>query len=199
MRGVYAIKMCLNKFFRFFRFGYIRGNNIVSLRVEIERGLRLSLGENATIEGYARLLNRGHGSIEIGDNTKIECFVLLETRRGGFIKIGSNSAVNAFCVIYGAGGVTIGNNVRIACHTVIVASNHNFDDVTKDIHEQGVSKKGIIIGNDVWIGAGVRILDGVCIGDHAVIGAGSVVTKDIPANAVAVGVPARILRYRGEK
>jgi acetyltransferase-like isoleucine patch superfamily enzyme len=97
------------------------------------------------------------------------------------------------------GGVTIGNHTRIACHTVIVASNHNFDDVTKNIHEQGVNAKGVVIGNDVWIGAGVRILDGVHIGDHVVIGAGSVVTKDIPENAIAVGVPARVIRKRGEQ
>lgn len=199
MRGARIMKVYTNKVLRFLKFGYIRGNNIVSLRAEVERGLMLTLGKNASIGEYAKLLNRGNGSIEIGDNTKIEYFVLLETRRGGFIKIGANSAINAFSVIYGAGGVTIGNNTRIACHTVIVASNHNFDDVTKDIHEQGVSKKGIVIGNDVWIGAGARILDGVCIGDHAVIGAGSVVTKDIPENSVAVGVPARVVRYRGEK
>lgn len=199
MKGAYTIKLFFNKFFRFFKFGYIQGDNIISLRASIERGLTLSLGKNASIWEYARLSNRGHGSIEIGDNTKIEHFVLLETRRGGFIKIGADSAVNAFSVIYGAGGVTIGNNTRIACHTIIIASNHNFDDITKNIYEQGVSKKGIVIGNDVWIGAGVRILDGVHIGDHSVIGAGSVVTKSIPENSVAVGVPARVMRLRGEK
>lgn len=199
MRGAYTAKVFLNKFFRFFKFGYIPGRNFISLRALVERGLRPSLGDNVSIGAYAKLSNRGHGSIEIGDNTHIDDFVVLETRRGGSIKIGSNSGINAFSVVYGAGGVTIGNNTRIASHTVIVASNHMFDDRTKNIYEQGVSKKGIVIGNDVWVGAGVRILDGVHIGDHSVIGAGSVVTRDIPENSVAVGVPARVMRSRGEK
>lgn len=199
MRGAYTIKIFFNKFFRFLKFGRVRGSNYISLRALVERGLKLRLGTNATVGSYAKLSSRGDGSIEIGDNTHIDDFVVLETRRGGFIKIGSGSGINAFSVIYGSGGVTIGNNTRIASHTVIVASNHMFDDTTKNIYEQGVSKKGIVIGNDVWVGAGVRILDGVHIGDHSVIGAGSVVTRDIPENAVAVGVPARVMRLRGEK
>lgn len=199
MKGVYTCKVYTNKFLRFFKFGLIPGKNIISLRATIEPRLELSLGKNCSIGDYAQLTCRGNGSIEIGDNTDIDHFVLLETRRGGFIKIGKGSSIHAFSVVYGAGGVTIGDHTRIASHTVIVASNHNFDDLTIDIHLQGVSKKGITIGNDVWIGAGVRVLDGVHIGDHSVIGAGSVVTKNIPPNSVSVGVPARVIRMRGEK
>ncbi len=194
---MYTLKLCVNSVLRFFKFGYIPGRNFISLHALIERGLTPTLGDNVHIGAYAKLSHRGHGTIEIGDNSAIDSFVVLETRRGGSIKIGKNSGVNAFSVIYGTGGVTIGDYTRIAAHTVIVASNHIFDDSTKNIHEQGVSKKGIVIGNDVWIGAGARILDGVHIGDHAVIGAGSVVTHDIPENAIAVGVPARVLRLRG--
>ncbi len=200
MKGTYFLRTYSNKFFRFFKFGHIGGKNSISLKATILRkGLRLTLGTNTTIGEYARLSGRGNGTIEIGDHTSIGEFVILETRKGGSIKIGNHSGINAFSVVYGAGGVTIGDYTRIASHTVIVASNHNFDDVTKNIHEQGISAKGVSIGNDVWIGAGVRILDGVHIGDHAVIGAGSVVTKDIPENAVALGVPARVIRKRGEQ
>lgn len=199
MKGAYTLKIYLNKFFRFFKFGHIPGKNFISLHALIERGLTPSLGNGVTIGDYAKLAHRGHGTIEIGEHSAIDAFVVLETRRGGFIKIGKHTGINAFSVVYGAGGVTIGDHTRIAAHTVIVASNHAFDDITRDIHEQGITKQGIAIGNDVWVGAGVRILDGVHIGDHAVIGAGSVVTHDIPENSVAVGVPARVLRKRGEK
>ncbi len=199
MRGAYTVKVSINKFLRYFKFGRIKGKNIISLRATIEKNLRLSLGRNATIGDYVRLSGRGSGVIEIGDDTDIDHFVLLEARRKGFIKIGSKSVIHAFSVIYGHGGVTIGNNTRIACHTIIMAGNHNFDNRTKNIYEQGVTVKGVVIGNDVWIGAGVRILDGVHIGDHVVVGAGSVVTKDIPENGVAMGVPARLIRLRGEK
>ncbi|MCK7515996.1 MAG: acyltransferase [Desulfobacterales bacterium] len=72
----------------------------------------------------------------------------------------------------GDGGLTIGNNVRIAAHTVIIPANHVFDDVNIPIRKQGLSKKGIVIEDDVWIGSGVKILDGVVIGKGCVIGAG---------------------------
>ncbi len=196
MHGVYSCRLFLNKFFRFFKFGYIRGENILSLRASISRSLKLSLGEKVLVEKYARLTCRGDGVIEIGDKSYIGPYVLLETQRGGFIKIGSNTRIDTFCVIYGAGGVTIGNDCLIACHTVIVAGNHNFSDITKKINTQGLTAKGITIGDDVWIGTGVSILDGVHIGSHTVIGAGSVVTKDIPDNSIAVGVPAKVIKTR---
>lgn len=198
MPGIHTIKHIAHKFFRIFVFGHIAGKNTISLRARIAQELTLNVGDRTTIGAYAQLSCKGSGSITLGEHVNIEPFVILEAQRGGTITIGSNSGINAYSVVYGAGGVTIGDNTHIACHTVIVANNHNFDDLTKNIHEQGITTKGIVIGNDVWIGAGARILAGVHIGDHAVIGAGSVVTKDIPANAVAVGVPARVLRMRGE-
>lgn len=193
------MKRWLNIILRIFVFGYVRGNNTISLRASVQRGLTLVLGKGSVIREYAQLSCREHGSITIGNDSDIEQFVILQTQRNGFITIGTNTCINAFSVIYGAGGVTIGDNTRIACHTVIIASSHNFDDTTRDIHVQGITARGITIGNDVWIGAGVRILDGVHIGDHAVIGAGSVVTRDIPMNAVAIGVPARVTRQRGSR
>ncbi len=188
-----------NIVFRIIKFGYISGVNTISFSASIGRGLDLFLGKGATIGKYAQLSCRERGSIRIGEGSDIGDFVVLETQRDGSITLGNNTCLNAFCVVYGAGGVTIGDNTRIACHTVIVASSHVFDDPTRDIHVQGITAEGVTIGNDVWIGAGVRIVDGVTIGDHAVIGAGAVVTKDIPENAVAVGVPARVIRLRGEQ
>ena len=166
MRGAYTAKVSLNRFLRFFKFGYIPGRSIISLRAHIERGMRFTIGKNSSIGDYSRLTGRGSGTIAIGDNTDIGHFVLLEARRGGFIKIGNGSGINAFSVVYGHGGVTIGDHTRIACNAIIMAGNHNFDDPTKNIYEQGVSKKGIVIGNDVWVGGGVHILDGVTIIFH---------------------------------
>lgn len=200
MRNIHTIiKRWCNIIFRIIKFGYIRGNNTIALSASINKNLALVLGKGATIGTYAQLSCRDQGSIQIGNGSDIGSFVILETQKNGSITLGNNTCLNAFCVVYGAGGVTIGNNTRIACHTVIVSSSHVFDDPTRDIHVQGITAKGITIGDDVWIGAGVRIVDGVTIGDHAVIGAGAVVTKSIPANAVAVGVPARVIRLRGEQ
>ena len=99
-------------------------------------------------------------------------------------------------VIYGQGGVVIGNNVRIAAHTVIVPSNHIFTDTTIPIYLQGLSKKGIVIKDDVWLGAGVKVLDGVTIETGCVIGANSVVTKSTDSYGIYIGVPARLLKKR---
>jgi acetyltransferase-like isoleucine patch superfamily enzyme len=134
--------------------------------------------------------------IEIGDGTIIKPFAMLMTYPKGFIKIGSNCSVNPFCVLYGHGGLEIGDNVRIATHTVMIPANHEFAKMDMPITEQGLSKQGIKIGNNVWIGAGVTILDGCVIGDGVVIGAGAVITRSIPANAVVAGVPGKVLKQR---
>jgi len=98
---------------------------------------------------------------------------------GGKIVLGKEVSVNPFCLLHGNGGLTIGDNTRIASNTVIVAANHIFDDPEQPIHQQGLRCEGIDIGSDVWIGAGCRILDGVKIGDGAVVAAGAVVTRSV--------------------
>jgi acetyltransferase-like isoleucine patch superfamily enzyme len=102
-------------------------------------------------------------------------------------------------MIYGTGGLKIGNDVRIATHVVITPAGHVFDKKDIPIRLQGVEMKGIVIEDDVWIGANATILDGVIIGRGCVIGAGSVVTKSLPEYSVAVGVPARVIYKRGER
>jgi acetyltransferase-like isoleucine patch superfamily enzyme len=83
--------------------------------------------------------------------------------------------------------------------TSIVGYSHTFEDPTTPIVEQPITAKGIRIGSDVWLGTQVTVVDGVTVGDGAVIGAGSVVTHDVPPRTVAVGVPARVLRKRGDR
>jgi acetyltransferase-like isoleucine patch superfamily enzyme len=138
-------------------------------------------------------------SIEIGSGTLIMPWAKLMAV-GGRIEIGRNCSMHSFDVFYGfAGGLKIGDNVRIGVHVCLIPSNHLFDDLAQPMGEQGASSLGIVIEDDVWIGAGVRVLDGVRVGRGAVLGAGAVVTRDVPPNAVAVGVPARCIRQRGGK
>jgi acetyltransferase-like isoleucine patch superfamily enzyme len=137
----------------------------------------------------------GGGTITIGKNCEIHPFSMLLTY-GGDIRIGDNCSVNPFSIIYGMGGTIIGDGVRIAAHTVIVSANHNSATDELPLYRAGVTKKGIQIDDNVWIGAGVRILDGVRIGKNTIIGAGSVVNKSLPANATAVGVPAKTIKLR---
>ncbi len=115
----------------------------------------------------------------------------------GDIELGENVSINPYACI--SGKVRIRNGVRIASHVSIVGFNHGFDDIDTPIYRQPLTSLGIEIGDDVWIGANAVVLDGVKIGRGAIIAAGAAVAKDIPAMAIAAGVPARVLKYRGEQ
>lgn len=109
------------------------------------------------------------------------------------VAIGADCSVNPFAVV--RGDVQMGDGVRIGAHTSILGFNHLMEP-DAPVFTQGLSSRGIVLGDDVWIGSQVTILDGVVVGDHVVIGAGSVVTKSVPDYAVVAGNPARVLRDR---
>ena len=137
----------------------------------------------------------GGGTITIGENSEIMYGVIMMTY-GGSITIGKNCSINPYTVLYGHGNLVIGNNVLIAGHCLIIPANHVFSDLNKPISEQGETRKGIIIEDNVWIGSGCRILDGVTIGEGAIIAAGAVVNKNVNPNTIVGGVPAKIIKNR---
>jgi maltose O-acetyltransferase len=122
-------------------------------------------------------------------------FSVVFNREG--LRVGENSGWGVGCFINAGGGVTIGNNVLIGPKVVIHSLNHVYRDAGVLIRFQGHVAKPVVIEDDVWIGAGAVILPGVRVGRGAVVGAGSVVTKDVPAFGVVVGNPARFVRFRG--
>jgi acetyltransferase-like isoleucine patch superfamily enzyme len=131
------------------------------------------------------------GRIAIAERAILSDGVILATY-GGFIDIGAHAYVGPYCVLYGHGGLTIGRHAMIGAHSVLVPANHGFARVDVPMNAQPLTREGIEIGEDVWIGSGCRVLDGVRIGRGAVIGAGSVVTRDVEPFGVAYGVPARV-------
>ncbi len=159
--------------------------NSVSIHPTTWKGLR------------ARIETIGGGSVRIGKCCSIHDYALILTH-GGNIKIGNNVSIHEYAILYGHGGLVIGNNVRIAARVIIIPANHIFKDKETPIRLQGIAAKGITIGDDVWLGADCKILDGVTIGKGCVIGAGSVVTESLPEYSIAVGVPAKIISKRGE-
>lgn len=140
----------------------------------------------------------GIGRIRIKRDVAIREGTYLYAPKTGFINIGEDVFIGMYCILDGAGGITIGDGVAIAYHTSIISATHSYDSPNVPSGEQGFTVKGIKIENNVWIGANVSVLDGVTIGEGSIIGAGSVVTGDIPKFAIAVGVPARVIRYRNK-
>jgi len=115
------------------------------------------------------------------------------------VTIGAHCQVNYNTVILGGSGVTIGEDVMIGPNCTLAAGNHDYGQTQTPMRYAGAVSTGpIIIEDGVWIGASVVVTDGVRIGRGAVVGAGAVVTRDIPPMAIAAGVPARVLRYRGD-
>ena len=167
----------------------------------IEAGVRLvyasniHLGKNVYLD-HGVYLHAMPTGISIGDDTFImhhtalHVFNFRDLPRAG-ISIGKNCFIGEFNVIRGQGGVYIGNGVYTGPMVQIVAVNHVFNDPARPIREQGITAQGVVIEDDVWLGAGAVVLDGVTIGRGSVIGAGAVVANDIPANSIAVGSPAR--------
>ena len=145
-----------------------RGSKIYgSVRMDTPPYRRFSLGRRSVVESYA-CINNAVGDVIIGDYTRI----------------------GLHCTIIGP--VNIGNHVNLAQGITVTALNHNFADGELRIDQQGVSTQPVSIGDDVWIGTNAVILPGVTIGKHVVIAAGAVVTKDIPDNSLAMGVPATV-------
>lgn len=155
-----------------------------------------SIGRGTRVSWRAELSVWEGGAIEIGSDCVIHGGAILATHPSGRIRIGDDCKINPYTIIYGHGGVWIGNSVRIAAHSVLIPANHKFDRPDLPISKQGQTTEGIRIEDDVWIGANVTILDGVTIPSGCVIAAGSVVAKPLTERGVYGGVPAKLIKRR---
>jgi acetyltransferase-like isoleucine patch superfamily enzyme len=129
-------------------------------------------------------------NIHIGKGCLIQDRVYLRAGMTGEITIGNGAALNSFVQIYGHGGIEIGDDTQVGPNTVLTTTGHDY--LAANLQQNYESIK---IGRRVWISANCTILPGVTIGDQAVIGAGAVVSRNIPARCVALGIPARVVRH----
>ena len=147
-----------------------RGSKIYrSVRMDTPPYRRFWLGERSVIESFS-CINNAVGDVIIGDHTRV----------------GLHNTI--------IGPVTIGSHVNLAQGITVTALNHNFSDAEKRIDEQGVLTAPVTIEDDIWIGANATILPGVSIGQHSVVAAGAVVTKDVPPHSLGAGVPAKVIK-----
>ena len=187
----------------FFSFGYknITSKIFVGKKVKVIEKRRIKIGDKTKLlDGvYIDALSRDGvllgNHVVIGRDTRIECTGGLQYVGKG-VKIGNRSTFGNNCLFGAAGGIDIGEDVVAGQFIRFHSENHSYNDISKLIREQGVTHKGIKIGNNCWIGSGAVFLDGAEIGDGCVVGANAVVTKKFPSNVVLAGIPAKIIGYR---
>jgi acetyltransferase-like isoleucine patch superfamily enzyme len=174
----------------------------------IESGVRLRFANHIHLHRGAYLdqgvyLHACPNGIEIGENTIVMHGAVLHVYnfRGlphAGIQIGRDSLVGEYSVIRGQGGVVIGDRVYTSPFTQLLAVNHVFDDPNRPFIDQGITAEGIVIEDDVWLGAGAVITDGVRVGRNSIVAAGAVVTKDVPPYSVVGGIPAKVIKTVGK-
>lgn len=205
----------LLSFFTSFLVQLLRGTKLIvygkyAKGIALGRGVRffytsnISLGQFVKIGDHATLNATGKGRLVIGKNSGVGAFsrVIISTsfnNLGSHIHLGENVGIGEFAYLGGGGGLEIGDDCIVGQYFSCHPENHNYDDPQILIREQGVTRKGIVIGKNCWIGSKVTVLDGVTIGDNCVIAAGAVVNRDMPANSVIAGVPARVIKSRDKE
>jgi acetyltransferase-like isoleucine patch superfamily enzyme len=161
---------------------------------DLRRGEHVFIGERVVI--YQA--HQG-GPVELGDGVHLHRDSIIETGQGGSVIIGAHTQIQPRCQFSGyKGSIRIGRGVQIAPYCAFYPYDHGVEPGYLIIKQAIRSKGDIVIGDDAWLGVGVCVLDGARIGKGTVIGAGSVVTGDIPDYSIAIGVPARVVKSRAE-
>lgn len=180
-------------------FAHLGSSVQIEPSVNFTRTYLIEIGNKVYIRSNANLEACGESSrLIIGERAIIERGADIRSHQGGQIEIGDRTHIGPYTCLSGR-SIKIGQDCLIASHVGIYANNHIFTDPNCRINQQGRSYRGIVIEDNCWLGTGAKVLDGVTIGQGSVIGAGAVVTKDIPAYSVAVGTPARVIAQRSEK
>ncbi len=183
----------------------LRGKNpkmaLLGSRVKFFNTSKIQFGKYLKLGDHVLVSALGKDGIIFGNNVGIGAFgrVVVSTtfdNPGQYIKIGNNVGIGEFAYLGGAGGLSIGGDCIIGQYFSCHPENHVTDDIETAVRHQGVTRYGINIGRNCWIGSKVTILDGVTIGDGCIIAAGAVVTKSFPSHSVIGGVPAKLLKSR---
>ncbi|MBI1770270.1 MAG: acyltransferase [Bacteroidetes bacterium] len=170
-------------------------------KIIVQHAYQVKAGKSLIIEDGVHISALSDTGIVLGNNVTLAKYAVLTctgviANKGVGIIIGDNSAVGAQSFLGGQGGISIGKDVIMGPQVKIFSENHIYDQDTNIIRKQGESRKGVVIGDNCWIGAGAIILDGVTISHGCVVAAGSIVTRSVPENSVVAGSPARVIKPR---
>ena len=174
------------------------GRNVVfGQHVVLRHPHKVHIGSHVVIDDNCLIDAKGDSNrgIRIGDGVFVGRNTILSCKNGD-IELADEANLGFNCEVFSASRVTIGKSVLMAAYSYVIGGDHDFSDPSKPVLDQTRTSAGVAIGDGVWMGAGAKILDGVTIGDGAVIGAGAVVRENVPASAIAVGIPARVVGSR---
>ena len=174
------------------------GSNVVfGQNVTLRHPHKIHIGSNVVVDDHCLLDAKGESNrgIRIGDGVFIGRNTILSCKDGD-IELGDGANLGFNCEVFSASRVSIGKSVLLAAYSYVIGGDHDFSDPSKPVLDQARTSSGVTIGDGAWVGAGAKILDGVTIGEGAIVGAGAVVREDVPASAVAAGVPARVIGTR---
>lgn len=175
---------------------------LVGKHVTISHGKHICCGRNVKFEDYAEIHGLCSDGLIFGDNVTISRGVMIRPSSyyggdlGLGLVIGNNSSIGPYGYVGCSGKVVIGKNVMFGPKCSLFAENHVFSDTESSIKSQGVEQIGIVVEDDCWIGSNVTILDGVIIGRGSVIGAGALITKNVPAGSVVVDKRNKVIENR---
>jgi len=192
-----ALGLLLRKFLYPKLLGSCGRNVVFGQNVVLRHPHKIHIGDNVIIDDNCLIdakgdTNRGiriADGVFVGRNTILSC-------KDGDIELAEGANLGFNCEVFSASRVTIGKRALLAAYSYVIGGDHDFSDPSKPVLDQARKSAGVTIGDGAWVGAGAKILDGVTIGDHGVIGAGAVVRESVPASAIAVGVPARVVASR---
>jgi len=194
-----AIGLALRKTFYPWLLGSCGRNVIFGQHVVLRHPHKIHIGDNVVIDDNCLLDAKGESNrgirigsrVFVGRNTILSC-------KNGDIEIADGANIGFNCELFSASHVRIGRDTLVAAYCYLIGGDHQASDPTASVLAQGRTLRGVTVGDGAWLGAGAKLLDGVEIGDGAVVGAGAVVRESVPARAIAVGVPARIVGNRDE-
>lgn len=180
----------------------VHGMLLVGKDVQISYGKHIRCGKNVKFEDYSEIHGLCSEGLNFGDYVTIGRGVMIRPSSyyggdyGIGLTMGEHSSIGPYGYVGCSGRITIGKNVMLGPKCSLFAENHVFSDTESTIKSQGVQQKGIIIEDDCWIGSNVTILDGVTIGRGSVIGAETLVTKDIPVGSIIVDKRNKCIKER---
>jgi acetyltransferase-like isoleucine patch superfamily enzyme len=177
------------------------GRNVVfGQHVVLRHPHKVHIGDNVVIDDNCLIDAKGdtNAGITIGAGTFVGRNTILSCKNGDIV-LGEGTNIGFNCEIFSAARVELGARALLAAYCYVIGGDHDWKDAGRAVLDQGRHAAGVMVGAGAWLGAGAKVLDGTTIGADAIVGAGAVVTSDVPASAIAVGVPAKVVGSRVER